>query len=219
MSDTDEIEISPNGEIKVDVKVKDEDVKDVKADDTQAIKTDDSVKDEVKDAVMITQKSPNELTEDERKYLINSAKSGKNDNPYFEVKFYKNGNARVCKRKTKAKSIAERAVENGGVHEVKDQKVYMSMDQLMWEHIVDLESKYTKLMSKHKKMKRRYNDIANELYVNEDDDESVKRNVETPIQQQQQQQVAQIQQQPEIQPKHYPLSNGNSWRSRLQYLA
>ena len=53
-----------------------------------------------------------------------------------------------------------------------EQKVYYTNDQLLIEHIIELNSKVGRLMNKHKKLKRKYQTLCTDLYVDEQDNYS-----------------------------------------------
>ena len=176
---------------------------------------------------VIPEKRIDELTDEDKKVLINNARSGI-DNPYYTVKLFKNGNTRICKKKKN--SISKEAVESNGERTIKnqnsDKKVYMTDNQLIWEHLFELENKYNTLYRKHKKLKSKYND----LYIEDDTSYGVK-----PEDEQQQQpdikderstgpeRLREQQQQPEVkdeqqqQQLHEPLIQRNplSWRQAL----
>ena len=120
---------------------------------------------------VIPEKRIDELTDEDKKVLINNARSGI-DNPYYTVKLFKNGNTRICKKKKN--SISKEAVESNGERTIKnqnsDKKVYMTDNQLIWEHLFELENKYNTLYRKHKKLKSKYND----LYIEDDTSYGVK---------------------------------------------
>ena len=147
--------------------------------------------------VVIPDKRIDELTDEEKKILIDNARAGI-DNPYFNVKLFKNGNTRICKKK---RTIANQAVTSKGETTVKtsngEQKVYMTDNQLMWQHILDIQDKYHTLNRKYKKLKGRYK----ELYI-EDEITPYEQDIKQDIKQEQPQQ--QPQQQPKEQPQHQP---------------
>jgi transcription initiation factor TFIID subunit TAF12 len=195
---------------------------------------------------VIAAKPINELTDDERKTIIDNARAGI-ENPYYDVKLFKNGNTRICKKKRKTmaqqlgspEGLALRAPisPNGEVQASSrsgDQKVYMTDNQLLWQHVLDLQDKYHNLYRKHKKLKSRYND----LYIEDEQPTTQQVLQEQPQEQQpqrptgsslqrgeqpQQPQQQQQQQQPQ-QPNAYegdgipPMPNliHGGWRSRLQ---
>ena len=108
----------------------------------------------------IPQKKIAELTEQEKKALYDASLRNEYSD-YYDVKQFTNGHYRIIKKKPQ--SIAQKAITDKGELEVATptgpQKVYMSNDQLIWMHLMDLESKYNKLYTKHKKLKKRYNDL------------------------------------------------------------
>ena len=114
---------------------------------------------------VIPEKRIDELTDEDKKILNNNARSGI-DNPYYAVKLFKNGNTRICKKKKN--SISKEAVESNGERTIRnqngDKKLYMTDNQLIWEHLFELENKYNTLYRKHKKLKSKYND----LYIEDD---------------------------------------------------
>ena len=172
---------------------------------------------------VIPEKRIDELTDEDKKVLINNARSGI-DNPYYTVKLFKNGNTRICKKKKN--SISKEAVESNGERTIKnqnsDKKVYMTDNQLIWEHLFELENKYNTLYRKHKKLKSKYND----LYIEDDTSYGVKPEDEqqpdikddVKNEQQQQPEVKDEQQQQQLQQQlHEPLIQRNplSWRQAL----
>ena len=67
-------------------------------------------KQESKSIQKLVEKKPiNSLSEDERALIIANAKAGI-DQPYFDVKFLKNSNARITKKKAEQKSVASKVV-------------------------------------------------------------------------------------------------------------
>ena len=127
---------------------------------------------------VIPEKRIDELTDGDKKVLINNARSGI-DNPYYTVKLFKNGNTRICKKKKN--SVSKEAVESNGERTIKnqnsDKKVYMTDNQLIWEHLFELENKYNTLYRKHKKLKSKYND----LYIEDDANYCVKDEVKDEV--------------------------------------
>jgi hypothetical protein len=110
---------------------------------------------------VIPAKRIDELTDEEKKILIENARAGI-DNPYYNVKLYKNGTTRICK--SKKPTISQQAVSNKGERLINSntsdaRKVYMTDNQLIWEHVLELENKYNNLYRKHKKLKAKYNDL------------------------------------------------------------
>ena len=196
------------------------------------------VKEESKPTVkVIPAKSINELTEEERKILIDNARAGI-DNPNFNVKLFKNGNARICK--AKKPTLSQQIISNNGERvfsnttakgfardEVHDGRVYMTDNQLMWEHIFELENKYNTLYTKHKKLKAKYND----LYIEDEDlpvrqmptyeqyqeenPSSLRSSTEEPVYEQQQQEPVYEEQPQQTQPAYQNVASRRSWRSMI----
>ena len=167
---------------------------------------------------VIPAKRIDELTDEEKKIIIENARAGI-DNPYYNVKLYKNGTTRICK--SKKPTISQQAVSNKGERLINSntsdsRKVYMTDNQLIWEHVLELENKYNNLYRKHKKLKAKYND----LYI-EDEDIAQKPQPEPqpePEQPQKQPEHEQPQPEPEPQPEQPVYQNYNrrgNWRSML----
>ena len=127
------------------------------------------------------------LTDSEKELLISNARAGI-ENPYYNVKLYKNGNTRICKKKSS--TVAQQAVQSNGQRIVNtsngEQRVYLTDSQLLWEHMFELQDKYNRLYLKHKKLKHKYNDLYIEDTLptqpttsNEDTQQSAPQEVDT----------------------------------------
>ena len=154
---------------------------------------------------IIPAKRIDELTDEERKILIENERAGIK-NPYYNVKLFKNGNVRICK--AKKPTLSQQVISNNGEREIRNTngnngKVYMTDNQLMWEHIFELENKYNTLYTKHKKLKAKYND----LYIEDDDlisrQNSTYEQMQEPVYEEQ------------TQPPTYQNIKRNNWRSML----
>ena len=108
------------------------------------------------------------LTDDERATIIASVLNGI-EQPYYDVKFYKNGNTRIIKRKLKQPSTAQQIINSQPLPPTTEAKRYYTDNQLLFEHIIELNAKIDKLTAKHKKLKKKYNTIRNDIYADEDD--------------------------------------------------
>ena len=119
----------------------------------------------------IARKKITELTSEEQQQLISDAQNGI-DNPFYGVKFFKNGKTRIV---LKPQSTSQRIIQEANVNQPvpSDFKRYYTDQQLLLEHVINLEAQYNKLHSKHKKLKKRYNELEGYLY-NEDSDDDVK---------------------------------------------
>ena len=82
----------------------------------------------------------------------------------------------------------------------------MTDNQLMWEHIFELENKYNTLYTKHKKLKAKYND----LYI-EDDDLISRQNL---VYEEQKQKPVYEEQPQRTQPTYQNIKR-NNWRSMI----
>ena len=119
---------------------------------------------------VIPDKSVKSLTDDERAIIVANAKNGI-DQPYFDVKYFSNGNYRIVKRKKVKPTVAQKVISAAAnVVDPNPSKVYYTNDQLLLEHIIELNSKFDKLMNKHKKLKHKYQTLCTDLYV---DDNSI----------------------------------------------
>ena len=182
-------------------------------------KKEDKKEEEVKkpEPKIIPAKRIDELTDEERKILIDNERAGIK-NPYYNVKLFKNGNVRICK--AKKPTLSQQVISNNGEREIRNTngnngKVYMTDSQLMWEHIFELENKYNTLYTKHKKLKAKYND----LYI--EDDDLISRQMPTyeqqqePVYEQQQQEPVYEEQTQQPQQQTYQNIKRNDWRSML----
>ena len=101
-----------------------------------------------------------DLTKEEKIQLISDAKNGI-DNPFFKVQFYKNGNARIIKRKQRADSTSERII--------KQRSPAMTTEQLLMEHVIGLESQIATLRQKQKKLKKSYKSLYQDVYIDDEE--------------------------------------------------
>ena len=179
----------------------------------------DEVKEEVKkpEPKIIPAKRIDELTDEERKILIENERAGIK-NPYYNVKLFKNGNVRICK--AKKPTLSQQVISNNGEREIRNTngnngKVYMTDNQLMWEHIFELENKYNTLYTKHKKLKAKYND----LYIEDEDlisrQNSVYEQKQEPVYEEQKQEPVYEEQPQQTQQPTYQNIKRNNWRSML----
>ena len=186
------------------------------------VKEEDTIKDKspIPSAVTpqqltIPRKKITELTPEEQQKIIHGAQNGIYD-PYYNVKFFKNGKTRIV---LKPQSTSQRIINEASINQPisNDFKRYYTDNQLLLEHIIALETNFSKLQSKHKKLKRRYNELEGYLYnYNDNDDNEPKQDIQRitnePKQQQptinaQEPQSSNEQQQPPIQRRYV-----RSWR-------
>ena len=143
-----------------------------------------------------------ELSDTERAIIIKNAKEGI-DQPNYTVKFFKNGNCRIKKKKEETPTVSQKVIKQQ--LPARDSKVFYSDNQLLFEHIIELNSKLERLTAKQKKLKNRVKDIRNDMYVEENDfDEPQEQYQEDPT--------------PSPQPPSLPPQQKLSWRNRVKYL-
>jgi len=159
---------------------------------------------------MVESKPNDELTEEEKQIIINNAKAGVASDIY-DVKFFKNGNIRIKNKKIKSPPVSTRAAKQAPPA-AEPPKVYYTDQQLLMEHIIELNSKCDKLLAKHKKLKRKYKALSNDVYIDTDDEPQIEE--QPPVQQQPQVKFAPQQMPVQRQPK--PVTRG--WRSNVHYM-
>lgn len=122
--------------------------------------------------VEVPKKKVSSLSEEEKKQLIEEAKSGK-ESQYYKVTFCKNGNTKITQRRqTKTQQLLNESAPKEAKQEVAkevDNKRYLTDTQLMLEHLINLETSFMDLRLKHKKLKKRYNELEGYLYADEAD--------------------------------------------------
>lgn len=110
------------------------------------------------------------LTKNEREKLMREYADGV-DNKYYKVMKMKNGQMRITKR-------SNPLVDADTAHETVSDKIdtrfgkRLTNDQLLLEHIIDLEKRYEVMRMKHKKLKKRYNKLEQDIFDDESDDMS-----------------------------------------------
>ena len=111
-------------------------------------------------------KQVSKLTEDEKAYLIDLYRKGEEDDLY-KVYFYKNGTHKIVKKKQAPKyNTAKRMLEA--------QKPTMTNEQILMEHVIDLETKFATLYQKHKKLKKNYKSLQDDIYYEDNVDSNTK---------------------------------------------
>ena len=84
-------------------------------------------------------KDVKKLTSEEREQIISNFKNGI-DNEFYDVKTLKNGTTRIVKKKNKSQSLSNKLISGRKDNEqfVKPEKKYLSNEQLLMEHIFEL---------------------------------------------------------------------------------
>ena len=156
----------------------------------------------------ITKKKTNELSEAEKKQLIEDARNGI-ENEYFQVKPTKTGKPRISVRRT---TLSQQLLNDANeTQPVQIPRKYLTDNQLLLEHVINLETSFNKLHSKHKKLKKRYNELEGYLYNNNDTETDDDEEQQKPISESQKVQEKPIPQEPtQIQQQQEP-------QQRVQY--
>ena len=171
-----------------------------------------------------------DLTDDERAIIVNNARNGF-DQPYYDVKLFKNGKYRIIKKKETTPSVAQKVITSTNTPE-KEKKAYYSDNQLLFEHIIELNAKVDKLMTKHKKLKRKYQSLQNDIYADEDEisvpqtikepEPEVKNEVHEEVKKDyvRGSEILEVKNEPSMQqPTQQQVYNKRmNWRARLSYL-
>lgn len=180
-------------------------------------KTEEVSKDIDKDTPIkhVDRKNVNQLTAEERQTIIDNAKNGV-DQPNFEVTFFKNGNYRIIKKKQQRPSVSQKII-NQQLPTSSNTPSYYTDNQLLYEHIIELTARMEQLTAKHKKLKNRYKELQQDLYIDDNTEEPVNKefNEETnnePVQRFGEPQQANQQQ--------LPINHSRkiSWRNQIAYL-
>ncbi len=117
---------------------------------------------------LIDYKPVSKLTDDEKNYLLNLYKNGGEDN-HFKVYFYKNGTNKIVKKKQPPQRISAKLLEK--IENSK--KPSLTNEQLLMEHVFDLEAKIATLQQKHKKLKKYYKSLHEDIYADDDLNEPI----------------------------------------------
>ena len=104
-----------------------------------------------------------DLTQKDKDYLLECARNGI-QNDKFDVKLFKNGNHKIVLHKAEKKSVAQKTIET--------KRDRLTNDQLLMEHVIDLESRFKVMEMKHKKLKRKYKNLKQDLYIDADEEET-----------------------------------------------
>ena len=117
----------------------------------------------------IEHKPVGKLTQEESQYLIDLYKNGGEDD-YYKVYFYKNGTNKIVKKKQPPKyNTAKRLLEQ----QQQQAKPVMTTEQVLMEHVIDLEAKFATLYQKHKKLKKNYKSLQEDIYFDDEADGNI----------------------------------------------
>ena len=127
----------------------------------------------------ISSKAVKQLSRNERSKLISDFENGV-ENQYFKVMKMKNGQIRITKRFNPLPT-PDKAPEviNNKINKQYNNKL-LTNEQLLLEHMFELERKYEQMRLKHKKLKKRYNKLETDLFDDSDDELDVREVVAEP---------------------------------------
>lgn len=159
-------------------------------------------------------KTVKKLSNDERSMLVNKFEKGVED-PYFKVIRMSNGQIRITKRRNPIVADVKQAQEERSTR-IANKVGRLTNEQLLMEHIIDLETRFESMRLKHKKLKKRYNELENSIY--EDVDKCVDVGVfETKT-------TTHVQSQPQNTESEQPIQTQKrrlkrtSWRDAIEYM-
>ena len=184
-------------------------------------------------------KDISKLTLEERAKIISDARNGI-PSEHYDVIVLKNGNTRIVKKKIKTPSLSNRLINEQKQEVNNSKKLYMSDNQLMMEHIIELNNQVNKLANKHKKLKKKYRALKHDIYeedIEQENEIGLERSSSIRLQEPQskeqqppsQEPQGQEQQQPSKEPQNQESQSqepqppsqalrGRTWRSYLTYL-
>ena len=113
-------------------------------------------------------KTVKKLSKDERSMLMDKFEKGVED-PYFKVIRMSNGAIRITKRRNPIVADVKQAQEERSTR-IANKVNRLTNEQLLMEHIIDLETRFESMRLKHKKLKKRYNELENSIYEDVDND-------------------------------------------------
>ena len=124
-----------------------------------------------------------QLSKAQRTKLIEAYENG-SDNPYFKVNRLKNGSYRVTKRSNPLLNETPEHVTERVTKRYEGKR--LTTEQLLLEHMFELERKCEVMRMKHKKLKKRYNKLENDIFESDDEELNVRevtaeREVEQPV--------------------------------------
>ena len=172
-------------------------------------------------------KDVKKLTSEEREQIISNFKNGI-DNEFYDVKTLKNGTTRIVKKKNKSQSLsnklisglcpADRSSSKDNEQFVKPERKYLSNEQLLMEHIFELNTQMNKLKNKQKKLKNKYKGIKRDLYVDVDENDEPHNDEKDFIQGDRNRPPSEELEKRGLRPQPEGHAVQRGWRSRVSYL-
>lgn len=164
-------------------------------------------------------KDVKKLTSEEREQIISNFKNGI-DNEFYDVKTLKNGTTRIVKKKNKSQSLSNKLISGRKDNEqfVKPERKYLSNEQLLMEHIIELNTQMNKLKNKQKKLKNKYKGIKRDLYVDVDENDEPHNDEKDFIQGGRNRPPSEELEKRGLRPQPEGHAVQRGWRSRVSYL-
>ena len=169
-------------------------------------------------------KDVKKLTSEEREQIISNFKNGI-DNEFYDVKTLKNGTTRIVKKKNKSQSLSNKLISGlcpSGCKDneqfVKPERKYLSNEQLLMEHIFELNTQMNKLKNKQKKLKNKYKGIKRDLYVDVDENDEPHNDEKDFIQGDRNRPPSEELEKRGLRPQPEGHAVQRGWRSRVSYL-
>ena len=104
------------------------------------------------------------LTKAQRSKLIQDSEAGIENN-YFKVQQMRNGTTRIVRR---SNPLTASASTESKINERYTGK-RLTTEQLLMEHVLELERKYEIMRQKHKRLKKRYNKLETDIFDSDDE--------------------------------------------------
>ena len=111
-----------------------------------------------------------QLSKAQRTKLIEAYENG-SDNPYFKVNRLKNGSYRVTKRSNPLLNETPEHISERVTKRYEGKR--LTTEQMLLEHVFELERKCEIMRMKHKKLKKRYNKLETDIFESDDDEPPV----------------------------------------------
>jgi hypothetical protein len=147
-----------------------------------------------------------DLNDKEKEDILHIYRNG-GSHPNYNVQLYKNGNSRITLRR-KVEPVSSQLLKEDLPRT--DKKVHLSDNQLLMEHVMDLQIKCEKLMNKHKKMKKRLNEYEQYEDIEEEPIKPIQKvEIEEPEESPPPKKPA---------PKNVYEKPSKSWRSHVSYV-
>ena len=116
----------------------------------------------------VPRKNIRELTNDEREFLVKEARQGIN-NEFYKVTFCKNGCTKITKKRPQKMTVSQKLIKDNGDKVPESKLSRLSNEQLLFEHVINLESQFATLKEKHKKLKKSYKQLHHDIYIDDED--------------------------------------------------